>query len=245
MGYLDIKAKHTQVNLRKATLSRSKKILSITGVKKGVLKEMGVNMADTRKIGEHIAATAHQLGKNLQSKKQILKSFREKWNLSDANSLKLLHTIVPENTGPSAEVLKKRAKGNIAYIRQQRSSVMSSEDKGRSLRSKLLKSHISASSPAENQAGGKPGKSSVAAHNGGSIANMHQGAAGIAKVIPLMVKDGKMKVKLNKGGEGLVGGQPTGGLASIEEARKKQMDATEAEKKEHPEGLSHQDRLAA
>lgn len=247
MAYLDPKSKHSLSRLDKIARNQSGKILSISGVRRGILRQMQVKAADTVKMAQSVARTTHQLALNNQSKQQILRTFRRKWDLKDNSAQKLLGIIAPEKTGRTAAEEKKWKAGNIRYRRLQGIGSMgrlsgSPEDKGKKTREDLKKPRVPESSFAKKQTGGQASVSSISGHSIGGIANAHEGAAGIAKVSPLEVKDGSMKVKLNKGGQGLAV-QPGKGVTGVANLKDASNDETESNPENHKD-MSHQVPLA-
>ena len=234
MGHLKTLSDHSLSRLRKVTATQFGKISSIIGVKRGVLKDMGVTVANTRKMSDHIAKTTYDLG-SLKTKKQILQHFRGKWGLSDTSSKRLLEIITPSEQGRTAEEQKKWEKGNIRYRRLQDANPTMSrlvgkpEDKGKSVKDKLLKARVPESSFARKQTGGQASALTVGTHSAGGIANAHEGAAGVARVSKLEVKPGDMVLEHIEGGTGFAGGKPPKGDTGVIDLDKKRAEKKAAE----------------
>lgn len=219
----------------------------ITGLKRQLGQHLGKPYLSGAEAKHHLVSTLKKYSSLSYNKKQIIDKMKKEYSLKLDVAKALGNYLIPEKVGRTAVEEKKWKAGNIRYRRLQGIGSMgrlsgSPEDKGKTTRDKLLKARVPESSFAKNQTSGQASVSSISGHSIGGIANAHEGAAGIARVSPLEVKDGSMKVKLNKGGQGLAV-QPGKGVTGIANLKDASNDETGSNPENHKD-MSHQVPLA-
>jgi hypothetical protein len=207
-----LNTKHTIKNLRDAMrggkgLETFHRLMRDEKIKKAILEDMGVPMADVDRMKAHIAEETNQLGRQLKSKKDIIRHYRGKWAMTDQKAKQLLESIAPEDKGLTPEQIEKMKERNRRLQRmysrfhgtlKKRFASDQGANKGEDTRNRILNKHkpedLRGDSATEHTvgvvaAGGSPGV----------VGGAPSGATGLTNTRPLEVKDGTMKVATHEG----------------------------------------------